>query len=233
MPKRLTSVIVYINAVCLILIALYVSITFPAFNINFYERQFVRNNTHRFVSIEPDDLTVVTQHMIDYMRGRNDSLQIRTYINGEEVYFFTERAIEHMVDVRDLFTIGRVIFFVSVGLFVATLAMVMFTKPFARMFKAYRNTALCTLGLFVIIGLIALVNFEFAFDWFHHIFFFNDLWLLNHYDRLLNIVPTPFFISISLNIASWLALSLAAMVFGGHFLNRFFRSREENTNGSF
>ena len=229
--ERFVKPVAYVNAVCLVLVIIYCSIMAPTFNINFYERQFIRNNTHSFVRIEPEHLTAVTLHMMDYMRGKNDSLQIRTYINGEETYFFTERAVEHMVDVRNLFTIGRTIFFISIGLFIVSLSVGLLTKSFAKLFKSYRNAALCTAGLFALIGLIALINFEFAFDWFHHIFFFNDLWLLNHYDNLLNIVPIPFFISISLYIGTLLTLSLAAMVAGGHFFYRFFTNRGEAANG--
>jgi len=198
---------------------------------SFYERQFVRNSSHAMIRIEPDDLTIVTQHMLDYMRGRNDSLQIRTYINGEEEYFFTERAILHMIDVRDLFAIGRVVFIACICMFVVSLAIAVFSKSFVRLFKAYRNTALCAAAFFAVIGIVALVNFELAFEWFHHIFFFNDLWLLNHYDRLLNMVPIPFFIGISIYITSLFTCFLAAMGGGGHFLHRYLEKRGEKTRG--
>jgi len=231
MRQKIVTIAVYVNAVCLALICLYAAIMSPTFNIGFYERQFVRNHTHRMIRITEDDLTKVTLHMMDYMRGRTDSLQIRTYIDGEEVYFFTERAVLHMVDVRDLFTVGRILFYISIVFFVSSLAVCVFLKSFARLLKAYRRTAIITASIYAAIGVIALVNFEFAFEWFHHIFFFNDLWLLNSYDRLLNMVPTPFFISIFIYITTLFTLFLAAMGFGGHFTNRFLIKREEKARG--
>ena len=229
--RRFVTVAVYVNAICLVLIMLYVSIVSPTFNINFYERQFVRNNTHAWIRIEPDDLTVVTQHLIDYMRGREDELQITTYISGEEVDFFTERAIDHMVDVRNLFDGGRVIFIVCIILFVVTLVVVVFNKTLSSISKAYLYTACAATGLFAIIALIAVVSFDFAFEWFHHIFFFNDLWLLNYYDRLLNIVPTEFFINISIYIGLLFVCFMAMMIVGGEVLRRYFKRTGGTTTG--
>jgi len=219
---KLLKIATITNATCLALIAIYFAIIIPTFSMGFYERQFIRNGTHSRINIQPEDLTTVTRHMLDYMRGRHNNLQIRTYIAGEEVDFFTERAVLHMVDVQNLFTGGRVIFILSVMFFIITLVIIIFLKEYARLFKAIRNASLAVAAFFALVALIALLSFDFAFVWFHHIFFFNDLWILDWDDRLLNIVPTPFFISISIRIGLLLTGFLAAMFAGGEILRRRF-----------
>jgi len=226
--QRFIKPAIIINATCLALIAIYIAIMLPTFNIGFYERQFIRNDTHSRINIEPEDLTVVTRHLLDYMRGRHNALQIRAYIAGEEVDFFTERAVLHMVDVQNLFTGGRIIFNISLGLFFITLGLIVHKKQYARLGKTIRNTSLITAAFFALIAIIALVSFDFAFEWFHHIFFFNDLWMKHWDDTLLNMVPTPFFISISIRIGLILTGFLTIMLIGGELLRWRFT---QNTGG--
>ena len=65
----------------------------------------------------------------------------------------------------------------------------------------------------VIVGIVA-SDFSKYFIVFHHIFFDNDLWILNPAtDMLINIVPEPFFMDTAFRIA--LTFGIMVIVFFG------------------
>jgi integral membrane protein (TIGR01906 family) len=71
-------------------------------------------------------------------------------------------------------------------------------------------------GFLLLLSLLAIViavDFDNAFTIFHLLFFNNDLWILDpSVDLLINMVPLPFFIDISIFIgALFMGLSLAVM----------------------
>jgi integral membrane protein (TIGR01906 family) len=219
--KRFVALAAYVNAVCLCLITLYGAVIAPTFNTAFYEWQFRRNGTADTVNVLPEDLTAVTQHLLDYMRGRVDSLQIPAYINGVRQDFFSDRAIEHMVDVKNLFFAGRATMIGAVALFVVSLVVAVSRKGLKETFTAYRNTAIAMGGGLCVVTVLTALNFERAFEIFHRIFFFNDLWMLDMNDTLLNIVPQEFFVWISGTVAGLFVGFLALMGIGGEVARRF------------
>jgi len=192
-----------VNAICLLLFALYFSVQLPTFSLWFYEREFEKNGTYAQVNMEAEDLHAVTAHMIRYMRGAEDELNIETTVGGQTRLFFSEREIFHMEDVRLLFDGGRMIRNVSAMLFLLTGAFLFWQKRAGRTaaLQCWRAVAFGLLGAFVVLSGIVAVSFNRAFTLFHEIFFNNDLWLLDaRVDLLVNIVPTPFFIDIALFI---------------------------------
>lgn len=212
--QKLLKISGIINAISLITLILFLGVQLPGFGMWFYRWQYRVNNTYEVVNMEPDDLHEVTRHMIRYMQGREPELQIMTTVGGEERYFFSEIEIRHMIDVYELFAVGFVIQNVLIVLFLATLAL------FLRRGRAHLSYLLRSwqilaaaklLGLLTLVIVIA-VNWHHAFVVFHEIFFNNDYWILDtRVDLLINIVPYPFFITISAFIGGFFALGLLAL----------------------
>ena len=201
-----------VNAICLLLLSLYFAVQLPTFSLWFYEREFEKNGTYAQVHMEKEDLHAVTSHMILYMRGIEDGLNIETTVGGERRLFFSEREIHHMDDVRLLFDGGRMLRNVSLALFLLTGAFLLWQKRdgWTAAMKCWRGAAFGLLGGFVVLGGVIAVSFSRAFTIFHEIFFNNDLWILDpRVDLLVNIVPTPFFIDIALFIGVVYAALLA------------------------
>jgi len=211
-PLRITAGVV--NAVCLLPLALYFCVQLPTFSIWFYEHEYAKNGTYEQINVEKDDLRDVTLHMIDYMRGKEEQLNIETYVAGEPRLFFSEREISHMEDVHGLFKAGVILRNVSAILFVATAVFLLWPRSggLVTMMKSWRAAAISVLAAAVLVGVTIAVSFEKAFTVFHEIFFTNDLWLLDpEVDLLVNIVPTPFFMDIALFIGVLFALTLAVI----------------------
>lgn len=206
----------YTIGVCLVLIILSQSIIFPTFYMPFFTWQYNRLNVAETIDIEKEELMRVTTDLLDYMRGRRDSLEdVYAIVAGEERRFFSDIEIRHMIDVLELYNIAfmirNVAFFLMVGLiFVLMLLKQRVLYIIARCAREVVVGFLIVLVL--LIGIIA-INFERAFDIFHRIFFNNDYWILNpRVDLLINMVPLGFFIHISIFIGALLLVASAVVI---------------------
>lgn len=181
-----------------------------------------------------EDLLMVTDEMMAYLRGNRADLHVFTNMGGEYREFFNEREIAHMQDVKDLFIGGLWLRRLGLLFTAATGAGLIFwargREDRKQTLKLKVPYALCMgTGIFfaaalVIAGLVS-TNFGKYFIIFHHIFFDNDLWILDpSTDMLINIVPEPFFMDTALRIA--LTFALIVIVFLG--LNLFLYRRRKN-----
>jgi len=224
--KALWVTCAIVNAICLIVLIFFVGIKLPAFGMWFYTWQYDVNDTYAVVNMEQSDLHEVTRHMIRYMQGhldRDDGLQIETVVGGQPREFFSEIEIRHMVDVYDLFVAGLLIRDVLVVLLVLTSAAFLIwgrthVKSLAKAWQIGSAGVVLTLG--TLVAVIA-INWHHAFVVFHEIFFDNDYWILDaRVDLLVNIVPYPFFITISVFIGVFFAVGLALLFAASTILRR-------------
>jgi len=212
--QKLLKISGVLNAISLITLILFLGIQLPSFGMWFYRWQYDVNDTYEVVNMESEDLHEVTRHMIRYMQGREPDLQIMTTVGGEERYFFSEIEIRHMIDVYDLFAVGLVIQNILIVLFLATLGLFLFKgrEHLGWLFRSWQIvSAVKILALLTLVIVIA-INWHHAFVVFHEIFFNNDYWILDsRVDLLINIVPYPFFITISAFIGGFFALGLVVL----------------------
>ena len=219
----------YSIAVCVLLIVISQSIIFPTFFMPFFTWQYERLDVAETIQVEEDELMRVTTELLDYMRGRRESLEdIYAVVGGEERRFFSDIEIRHMIDVLDLYNIAFMIrniaFFVMVGLI---LGMVLF--KYNVLHVICRCCREVQAGFLIISGIVVLliaINFERAFNIFHYIFFDNDYWVLDpRVDLLINMVPIDFFIHISIFIGLLLLLASAVIIVASTIYLRRTRSR--------
>lgn len=187
-----------------------------------YEKYDVLSDLPEMTMSEEDGLMAVTEHMMHYLRGDEgyDELQIEVMMDGELRGFFTDREIAHMEDVRELFLSAmRLRIYAAAICLICLLAMGLMCRrypelSFVRLLS--RGVLTGTGILFVLlIGLAAILatNFSEAFVTFHHIFFDNDLWILDpKVDMLINIVPEGFFYDTAFRIAAYFGSSLAVLL---------------------
>lgn len=186
---------------------------------NYYEKEYTKYNVlNDLPEMTMDDLLTVTDEMMSYLRGKRDDLHVFTFMGGEYREFFNEREISHMEDVRELFIGG--LWIRRIGLLL-TIFFVSGLRFWSRQDSSRRTIlkeivprSLCIgTGIFFAAALFiaAIISTDFSkyFVVFHHIFFDNDLWLLDpHTDMLINLVPEPFF----MDTAFWIAVIFACMV---------------------
>ena len=188
----------------------------------YYEKEYTKYQVlNDLPEMTMDDLLDVTDEMMAFLRGKRENLHVYTTMGGEYREFFNDREIAHMEDVQGLFIGG--LWLRRIGILItlcfASLAYFWGHKSAERTaaLKRLIPKSLCigTGAVFavalVLIGIIS-TDFTKYFVIFHHIFFNNDLWLLDPAtDLLINIVPEPFFMDTAARIAVTYGVSVLAV----------------------
>ena len=211
----------FIFAICVIFTLLITSVEAVCYYIpGYFEREYekydVLSSLPEMTMSEEDGLMKVTEHMMAYLRGDEEELQVEALMDGEMRGFFTDREIAHMEDVRDLFVGAIVLRRAAVALAAAAVAILALILRSGRevlcaLSKGILAATAISAGACGVLGVIFATNFSEAFVTFHHIFFDNDLWILDpRVDMLVNIVPEGFFFDTAARI---LGLFLGSVLF--------------------
>lgn len=160
-------------------------------------------------------------------------------MDGEYREFFNAREIAHMEDVRGLFLGGLWLRRIGLMFTLAFAALLYFWKRGRKDRSAYLARAvpgsLCAgTGVFfaACLALAAVISTDFSryFVVFHHIFFDNDLWILDpDTDMLINIVPEAFFMDTALRIA--IVFAIFVTIFFGACLFLWLKGRKAAEKG--
>ncbi len=192
----------------------------------YYEKEYRKYHVLEAVQMEMEDLLDVTDEMMSYLRGGREDLHVPTIVNGQPREFFSEREIAHMEDVRGLFLGAIAIRRGCVLVILAVLALLFLTRADIR-YILPRTVCAGTILFFALLAILAAIissDFSRYFIVFHHIFFNNDLWMLDpSADLLINIVPEPFFMDTAARIGITYGISVAAvfsLCLAGIFLTR-------------
>ncbi len=184
-------------SVMLIVAVLIMSIEMFALNSSFFTGEYSKLNTPQDIGISEQDLTKVTNKLVNYITDADKDLNIQAEIGGEMQEVFGEREKDHMVDVKALYISARnvrTIFLIGAAVLIAVTFLIKKKQAIKTLCKSF----LCVSGVFVVIvgalGLYAAVDFTSFWVSFHHLFFTNDLWLLDpRTDVLIMMVPEQFF----------------------------------------
>ncbi|MBM7583097.1 integral membrane protein (TIGR01906 family) [Caldicoprobacter guelmensis] len=225
--RKSRAVALFVSAACVILFAFIMLLTcieISAFDIGFYSIEYEKLKRPEAIGISQKELMGVTQALLAYIKGQRPDLNIKAVINGHERYVFNEREMAHMVDVRDLFIRGYILRNILIAMLVVLVFVlyVLTRKDMTRwLFKAY---LFFLAFLAVVCGiLVVLISQDFTSYWnyFHYIFFDNDLWLLDpETDILIQMVPEQFFYDIVVRIVTHfiLGMLITGLLLGSAFL---------------
>lgn len=206
------------TAFCLMIILLITSVEAVVYwTPGYFEREYTKYNVlDSLPSMTMEDLLEVTDKMMDYLKGEREDLHVVTIMDGQEREFFNEREIAHMEDVQVLFLRAMSLRRACIFICVLCLGFLFLTKAPVR--RVLPPSICAGTGLFfgitAILALIISGDFTKYFVIFHHIFFDNDLWILDPAtDMLINIVPEGFFMDTAARIALLFGAS-SAVLFG-------------------
>ena len=206
------------TAFCLMIILLITSVEAVVYwTPGYFEREYTKYNVlDSLPSMTMEDLLEVTDEMMDYLKGEREDLHVVTIMDGQEREFFNEREIAHMEDVQVLFLRAMSLRRACIFICVLCLGFLFLTKAPVR--RVLPPSICAGTGLFfgitAILALIISGEFTKYFVIFHHIFFDNDLWILDPAtDMLINIVPEGFFMDTAARIALLFGAS-SAVLFG-------------------
>ena len=196
----------------------------------YYEKEYAKYGVLNDVHMEMDDLLDVTDEMMAYLRGSREDLHVPTIVDGQPREFFNDREIAHMEDLRGRFLGGLALRRISLGLIVACVILLLLLKADIRRVLPKMiciGSALFFAVLAVLAGIIS-TDFNQYFIMFHHIFFNNDLWMLNpDTDLLINIVPEPFFMDTAARIAMTYGVSVLTVFAICFIILYYYRKKQE------
>lgn len=187
----------------------------------FYMDQMEKNQVTDNTGIYPPDMELVVDEIISYLKGdRKDfDIQARLAIGSaknvvDSVSIFNDKEITHMDDVRDL-----LLFFLGLrdaALILALIAFLVLLKhDHKAIIKALFYGSATFLVILLIVGASFIFNFNNTFILFHQLFFSNDLWIMDpSTDRLIWIVPEPFFFAMIGRMVIYILVPLGLITLG-------------------
>lgn len=163
----------------------------------FYEKEYAKNETAEVIDISEEELMKVTNHLLDYLLDTEEDLRISAVIAGKDRNVFDERDTAHMVDVKVLYqnamTVRKLCFAGALGLFVYVIVS-MKKEALLPLASSYYKALGLFLAACAAVLIASAIDFDALWRLFHHIFFSNDLWLLDPaVSVLINMVPLQFF----------------------------------------
>jgi len=219
--SRITIILLVTVALagCLLL----TSVQLAAFDISFYERAYDKYSLDKTTGLTKRDYLNLSENILLYLNGQRDYLYNRAVIYGSNKYLFSQKELLHMKDVKMLFVQGyrarNLCFGLLIILMFAAIRHAKGSKRFAGV-SLLRGSLILFLVTFAFV-LLLYTDFYRYFTNFHHIFFSNDLWLLNpETDLLINMFPLGFFNDMAVRIAMYFAVQLTAVASLGYFISK-------------
>ena len=202
---------------CLIFGILCTVICTSATSKHFYYREYEKLGVAEQIGISKEELEQATNVLLDYTQGKREDMVVYARINGVNQPVFNEREIRHMADVKNLFFAAQLSGYIALGVGIVGLGLLaLFQKDRRAVLKGFLLGNWVFLGVVAVIAVYAAIDFYSFWTNFHHVFFTNDLWLLNPAtDNLILMVPEQFFFDlvfkiIAIFVAILIVLDVAA-----------------------
>jgi len=194
------------------LLLLTMSISIFAYNDSIYMDLYLKNDVLQRTGMDQENLAQVTDGLIAYMVDDVETLNMKAVIRGEEREVFNKREKDHMIDVKNLFLLNESIRGVLFGTVLFIVGLALWRKQNSFVYKMGLRQAYVSLLLAGGLLVVSMTDFSSAFIKFHHLFFTNDLWILDpRTDTLIQMLPEPFFKSMAIYMfGTWLGTSILA-----------------------
>ena len=222
----------FISGLLLLVVILITSVQAVCYWIpGWWRNEYAKYDTPQYVTGEMslDDAVYITEQMLEYCIGRLDTLDdTEAVIDGVSAPFFTEREKQHLADCRNIFLAAVRFRIISILVIAGLLLAVWFSvkkraetsgagsersvllRCFTGIIARGYLIALAALALFaVFLILFGMSDFTLLFTKFHHVFFDNDLWILDpREDNLVNVMQESVFADAAVTIGSiWASVS--------------------------
>ena len=174
-------------------------------NRGFYTRAYARNDAPAATGVSASELDRITARLLDYLSCKAENLDMQTEKHGKQAEVFDTREKTHMIDVKSLYIGARNTGFAFAAVAAAAWIWLYLRRgkeSFFNLIARGYSVALCAaIVLFGTLGTVFYFNFDWFWTNFHHVFFSNDLWLLDPaVSTMIQMFPLPFFLSMCTKI---------------------------------
>jgi integral membrane protein (TIGR01906 family) len=189
--KTLTRVLFILGLPVLLFTA---SVSAAANCVWLYDYGFHKYDIPAVTGIEYPELHKAANGIIHYWNSGDKEIDITVIKNGQPFTLFNEREIGHMVDVKALFRLAYKFLLGTVIYALVFLALALWVwKDKKLLGVGLMWGSGFSIMLIVMLGVAALIDFNWLFTQFHLLSFTNDLWLLDpSTDYLIMLFPEGF-----------------------------------------
>ncbi|MBA7473182.1 MAG: TIGR01906 family membrane protein [Dehalococcoidia bacterium] len=199
---------------CLPLILLSASIGGAANSLALYRYGFDKYDVSRTTGLSELELDRAARGLVYYFNSSDEYINLTVVKDNQAFTLFNQREAIHLKDVRGLF---RLDYWILLGTLIYALIYVGFLiwlKEWHQLARGLLWGSGLTIGLIVVLGLSAMLNFDQFFLQFHRLSFTNELWQLDpSQDYLIMLFPRGFWYDATLFIA--IATAVGAVILGG------------------
>lgn len=165
-----------------------------------------RYESHEDITYDHD---YAVERIIGYLNYRYDDLEFGATPDDDSI-IMRDTELSHMVDVKNLYTMLRVVGLVSL-LLGGSLIVYQYKREPKGLYRTLHTMPIGPVLFIVFIGGYIVIDFNTAFTVFHQIFFTNDDWILYSDDVLIRLLPSAFWMVSGLLILVGFALSIGGL----------------------
>ena len=154
---------------------------------------FEKYNIEEETGKNMEELKTISMDLIFYLKGYGGNELLESHFNNKEIL--------HMEDVQDLFKLNRILKYLSIGIYIVILLYLSKSNEYSLIGRTFLIGPIINYGLLGLLGLLASLDFNKYFTYFHLLFFNNDLWLLDpNTDLMIQMLPESFFMGMAKKI---------------------------------
>ena len=157
---------------------------------------------------------IIILGVFNFLIFLNDSEVIDYVLTGKTIEntSLTEDELTHLEDVKSLVQIEKIILYALL-----TLAILLFFILKKKVFNPMYYGGIITVGAILILFLLVIFSFDFAFTIFHKTLFRNDLWLLPTGSKLLELFPKEYFVNFAKKLGLYSTIISLLLIIIGRF----------------
>ena len=129
---------------------------------------------------------------VHYLNSRENIDYLAQQSISDGVPLYNERELSHMEDVKFLIDRAMITWYISIALLIL---LGLFSHEYGLNLEFWDSVSkggLWIIGIIVAILLGVVMNFDYLFTQFHHLFFQGDTWLFSYSDSLIRLFPIRF-----------------------------------------
>lgn len=167
--KGFEKVLISLFTLFLIIVTVWLTVVPITKSKSFYMNEYKKNDTVEVTGYTVDELGTITDQIIAFLFNKSETMQVE--IGGKIV--FSNQALYHMRDVRTLYNGGQfiawiiLILWIGIGVYLG----LNFTRLKGHLLKYSAIVLGIVFVILLIVGIIAIIDFDYAFEMFHHIIF--------------------------------------------------------------
>ena len=227
----LSRLLVCITMPLVVLVFIVVAVDYCATAETWLRTEYEKLDINDYTGMSTDDQVKAFMCMAKYMKGEtsyDEMRRLEVTVNGEKVSMFNNSELSHMKDVRKLY-VGVTVFKILVIVFFA--ATYILRKRAAPNYipKVYLISFAVILGIFLLLGAWALIDFDSFWQVFHIVFLDLEGSTFDPaYSRMIRICPAELFLDMVIRIFvfGFIIPALIAILFGGEMLYRKVKNRK-------